>query len=227
MRIFSIGDLHLSLSMEKPMDLFGDVWRDHPQKLRTAWKETVHEDDWVLIPGDISWAMNLDAALLDLLFLGELPGKKLILRGNHDYWWSSHAKMLSVLPRGVFALQNDSICLGDITVCGTRGWSCPGTIGFSETDQKIYNRELKRLEFSLKTADSDANILLMLHFPPFNERKQDSGFTELIECYNVKIVVYAHLHGVAQKSIFEGERNETRYIFVASDYLNFKPKLIV
>jgi len=227
MRIYAIGDLHLSQSVEKPMDIFGDNWQDHIKKLQHAWQEAILEDDWVLIAGDISWAMQLNEVLPDLLFLKDLPGRKLLLRGNHDFWWSSRAKVLSVLPQDMFVLQNDSLRLGDFTICGVRGWSCPGATGFSGSDRKIYSRELLRLKLSLETAASDTRKILMMHFPPFNERSQNSGFTDLIEHYGVEMVIYAHLHGAAHKAAFEGERNGVRYIFVASDYLKFRPRLII
>lgn len=226
MRIFAIGDLHLSLSTDKPMDVFGAAWRDHVGRLEAAWRETVQAEDWVLIPGDISWAMQLEAALPDLLFLAGLPGKKLLMRGNHDYWWSSRTKVNAVLPEGLYTLQNDSLRIENVAVCGTRGWSCPGAPGFTAADEAIYARELIRLELSLQAADEDADKLVMMHFPPFNERSQASGFTELIERYGVKTVVYAHLHGAAHRSAFEGERNGVNYIFVAGDYLGFRPKLL-
>lgn len=226
MRIFAIGDLHLSLSADKPMDVFGEAWRDHANRLQAAWRETVQAEDWVLIPGDISWAMQLEAAMPDLLFLAELPGNKLLLRGNHDYWWSSRSKVNAALPAGMHTLQNDSRRIGDVAVCGTRGWNCPGAPGFTEADQAIYARELMRLEMSLQAAEPDADKLVMLHFPPFNERKQASGFTELIERYGVKTVVYAHLHGAAHNNAFEGERNGVRYILAAGDYLGFRPAFL-
>ncbi len=226
MRIFAIGDLHLSLSTDKPMDIFGAAWQDHVNRLAAAWRETVQAEDWVLIPGDISWAMGLEAAMPDLLFLADLPGKKLLMRGNHDYWWSSRTKVNAVLPEGLYTLQHDSRRIDNVAVCGTRGWSCPGAPGFTAADEAIYARELIRLELSLQAADEDADKLVMLHFPPFNERNQASGFTELIERYGAKTVLYAHLHGAAHKSAFEGERNGVNYIFVAGDYLGFRPALI-
>ena len=227
MRIFAIGDLHLSQSADKPMDVFGEIWLNHIQRLQCAWQDTILEDDWVLIPGDISWAMQLDAALPDLQLISELPGKKMLLRGNHDYWWSSLAKVRSVLPPEMHALQNDSLSLGVVTVCGARGWNCPSATGFSDADEKIYSRELQRLELSLKSAAVDTGKLLMMHFPPFNERGQNTEFTKMIEQYQVETVVYAHLHGQGQKTAFEGERNGVRYVFVASDYLRFQPKFIM
>ena len=227
MSIFAIGDLHLSLSTDKPMDVFGAAWQDHDKRLAAAWRETVQAEDWVLIPGDISWAMQLEAAMPDLLFLADLPGQKLLMRGNHDYWWSSRTKVKAVLPPGMHTLQNDSLRIGDVAVCGTRGWNCPGASGFTGADEAIYAREQMRLELSLQAANPDADKLVMLHFPPFSERSQTSGFTELIERYGVKTVVYAHLHGAAHRNAFEGERNGVNYIFVAGDYLGFRPTFLL
>lgn len=227
MRVFAIGDLHLSLSAAKPMDIFGEVWHDHERQLETAWRACVAPEDTVLIPGDISWAMQLEAALPDLLFLDRLPGKKLLLRGNHDYWWSSRTKVESVLPESLMLLQNDCRMLGKWAVCGTRGWTCPGTNGFCAQDQKIYERELQRLELSLKSAPADAPKLAMLHFPPFHEPGGDSGFTALLERYGVSIAVYAHLHGAAHRFAFEGERGGVRYCFAAADALRFTPRRVL
>ncbi len=227
MHIFAIGDLHLSLSAEKPMDIFGEVWRDHAEKLRTAWRETVAHNDWVLIPGDVSWAMQLTAAAPDLSFLAELPGNKLLLRGNHDYWWSSRTKIEAMLPEGMYLLQNDCRMIGGVAVCGTRGWLCPGAQGFSAADERVYARELTRLELSLKSAPPASEKLVMLHFPPFDGTKRDSGFTELLERYRVKTAVYAHLHGAAHRGAFEGERNGVSYLLVSGDYLNFRPREIL
>ena len=227
MRLFAIGDLHLSLFADKPMDMFGEAWRGHAARLESAWRESVAEDDWVLLPGDISWAMRLEEALPDLLFLAALPGKKLLLRGNHDYWWNSRAKLVSMLPPDMRLLQNDCLDIGGVTVCGTRGWTCPGAAGFSAADEKIFQRERIRLELSLKAADTGAEKLVMMHFPPFNERRQQSAFTELIEAYGVKTVIYAHLHGKAHRQAFEGERNGVTYRLVAGDYLGFRPKQIL
>ncbi|MEG1524743.1 MAG: metallophosphoesterase [Clostridia bacterium] len=227
MQVYAIGDLHLSFSAEKPMDVFGESWRDHTARLYAAWQATVGAEDLVMIPGDISWAMQLAGALPDLAFIDELPGNKLLLRGNHDYWWSSLTRVRGVLPKGMYALQNDVFCRADICVCGTRGWTCPGSAAFTAEDEKIYLRELQRLELSLKAAPDDKMRIVMLHFPPFNEKRQASGFTELIEHYGADQVVYAHLHGAAHKHAFSGERGGVQYTFVAADYLQFVPKRII
>src|SRR5690625_5152265 len=151
-RIFAIGDLHLPGNQEKPMDIFGSGWTNHPDRIRKAWSENVSEDDWVLMPGDLSWAMTLEEAADDLAYLGKLPGTTVIIRGNHDYWWSAIGKVRSALPPRVFALQNDHILLPDgSALCGTRGWDLPARAG-DPHDVKIFERELQRLELSLESA---------------------------------------------------------------------------
>ena len=226
MQIYAIADLHLSLTSEKPMDVFGEAWRDHAEKLERNWRERVQADDLVLIPGDISWAMQLSAALPDLSFIGSLPGKKILLKGNHDYWWSAIGRVRSVLPAGMRAIQNDSIVEGGIGICGTRGWLCPGSNNFSAEDQKIYSRELDRLTLSLNSLPQVETKIAMLHFPPFADKEKGSGFTERLEAAGVSIAIYGHLHGEANRYAFEGERNGITYHCVAADKLDFSPKLI-
>ncbi|HWQ97778.1 MAG TPA: metallophosphoesterase [Clostridia bacterium] len=226
MQIYAIADLHLSLTSEKPMDVFGETWRGHAEKLERNWRECVQEDDLVLIPGDISWAMQLSAALPDLSFIGNLPGKKILLKGNHDYWWSAIGRVRSQLPAGMRAIQNDSIVEGGVGLCGTRGWLCPGSNNFSAEDQKIYLRELDRLTLSLNSLPPVETKIAMLHFPPFADKEKGSGFTERLEAAGVQIAIYGHLHGEANRYAFEGERNGITYHCVAADKLDFAPKLI-
>lgn len=153
MKLFAIGDLHLSHSSNKPMSIFGPNWDNHAERIAAAWRERVSDEDAVLIPGDISWAMQLDEARLDIEYIAALPGKKVIMRGNHDYWWGSISKVRDMLPCCMYALQNDTVELGSVTIAGSRGWICPGSSGFdSETDQKIYDREVIRLQLSLSGA---------------------------------------------------------------------------
>ncbi len=228
MRIFALGDPHLSLSTDKPMDIFGPNWDDHAARLEAAWRAAVQPEDAVLLPGDISWAMSLNEAKADLAFLAALPGTKVLLRGNHDYWWNSISKVRAALPAGMHAVQNDSLVLGGMAVLGTRGWVCPGSALFDPVaDQKLYERELIRLELSLKSAPVGLPKLCMLHYPPFNERRQQSGFTELLEAHGVERVVYGHLHGKACRNAFEGQRNGVEYILCSADHLEFIPKLIL
>lgn len=229
MRIYAIADLHLSLTSEKPMDVFGEAWRGHAEKIERNWRAAVGEDDLVLIPGDISWAMQLSAALPDLSFIGRLPGKKILLKGNHDYWWSAIGRVRASLPQGMRAIQNDALLENGVGVCGSRGWVCPGSANFSAEDQKIYLRELDRLSLSLgalKSLETQTKIAMM-HFPPFCDRERASGFTERLEQSGIQIVVYGHLHGEANKYAFEGDKNGVLYHCVAADKLDFMPKRIL
>ena len=226
MQIYAIADLHLSLTAEKPMDVFGEAWRGHAEKLERNWRETVGKDDLVLIPGDISWAMQLSAALPDLSFIGALPGRKILLKGNHDYWWSAIGRVRATLPAGMRALQNDSFVENGVGICGSRGWLCPGSSNFSQDDEKIYLRELDRLTLSLQSLPPVETKIAMLHFPPFSDKDRASGFSERLEAAGVTIAVYGHLHGEANRYAFEGEKNGITYHCVAADKLDFTPKRI-
>lgn len=227
MRIFAISDLHLSIARSKPMDVFGMNWENHFEKISDNWRSLISDDDLVLIPGDISWAMALDEAMLDLAAIGELPGKKIIMRGNHDYWWNSVAKVRRKIPAGMFALQNDSINISGVTICGSRGWNCPNSAMFTERDRKIYNREVMRMDLSFKALKKEEGLLIaMTHFPPFNEKFEQSGFTEIYENNSVDIAIYGHLHGKSCKQAFEGEKNNIEYKLVSCDHLGFSPILI-
>ena len=228
MRVFAIADLHLSFSSDKPMDVFGEAWRNHPARIEAAWREVVSEDDLILLPGDMSWAMQPDGARPDLDFIAALPGEKLLLRGNHDFWWSSPTKLRAMLPDKMHILQNDAFSYRGITVAGTRGWSCPNSAGFSENDRKIYERECLRLGLSLDAAKRFGGTdIVMTHFPPMNEKRQESGFTERIAASGARLAVYGHLHGIALRFAFEGERDGVSYHCVAADHLDFAPKLIL
>ncbi|MDD3921874.1 MAG: metallophosphoesterase [Eubacteriales bacterium] len=227
MRVFAIADLHLSGAVDKPMDIYGSAWDRHPFRMEKAWRECVQETDVVLIPGDISWAMHMEDALVDLRYLHTLPGVKILLRGNHDYWWNSVSKLRARLPESMRAIQNDSLVLQDTCIGGTRGWVCPGSAGFEACDQKIYDREVKRLELSLSSMPQVKNRIVMLHYPPFNERREPSGFTELLERYEIATVVYGHLHGKSCKGAFCGERNGVHYQLVSADHLDFTPHLLL
>ncbi len=230
MRIFAISDLHLSGHNPKPMEVFGRHWQGHWDRLKEAWRNLVAEDDAVLIPGDISWAMTLDQAAVDLDEIAAMPGHKLLLRGNHDYWWSSLQRVRSVLPKGMTALQNDAIRLDGAVISGTRGWTCPGSSAWQGSDEKIYQREIIRLRLTLEDArrklQPGDKLIAMLHYPPFNERQDPSGFSMLLEEYGVHLAVYGHLHGLQPGAAFEGEKNNIQYRMVSCDYLGFVPALI-
>jgi len=228
MRLYAIGDLHLSGSENKTMDKFGKKWHNHWQLIKENWLSDIEKDDYVLIPGDISWALKLEDALDDLNDIASLPGKKILLRGNHDYWWSSYRKVQNALKKDMFALQNNSFIVENTAICGTRGWLCPNEKNFSEDDKKIYERELLRLKLSLDSTKNKnyKNIVVMLHFPPFNDSFEESGFTQIFRQYNVDKVVYAHLHGFRQEAKYTFKEDGITYDLVSCDFLDFKPKFI-
>ena len=230
--IYAIGDLHLSGALNKPMDIFGRHWEDHWEKIKQDWVERVSPQDIVLIPGDISWAMQLSDAEVDLGSIGSLPGRKIMIRGNHDYWWASVSKIRSILPPDMYVLQNDSIVLDGFSFCGTRGWINPGMKDFSEQDAKIYRRELIRLKMSLDSAvtaehEPDGNIIVLLHYPPFDDKGNSTEMVNLLSRYRPKHVVYGHLHGEGSRNAFEGIYDGTEYHLVSCDYLKFRLKKIV
>ena len=230
MRIWGISDLHLSFSTKKPMDVFGDHWRDHAQKMQESWDTQVAPDDIVLCPGDLSWAMRLEEAAADLAWIGARPGFKILGRGNHDYWWSSVGKVRAALPKGCVALQNDCVDIGKVVVAGSRCWAAPGALDYTDADQKIYERELLRLKMSLESAKKIAGgrpILAAIHYPPFTAKKGASGFSDLLEEFGVSTCVYGHLHGErSHRTAVQGEVRGVTYHLIACDFLEFKPKLI-
>ena len=235
MRIFAIADLHLSFgeNVNKPMDVFGPAWDHYEKRLEESWRDMVAPGDLVLIPGDISWAMHLADALPDLAWIDALPGKKILLRGNHDLWWSSLRKMREAAPGFTF-LQNDAYIGEGFAVIGSRGWLCPGDRHFGTDDQKIYERELLRLGMSAaaaKKAQEESpvplDIIGAMHYPPTNERKQPSGFTDIFREAGAKIVVYGHLHGEqAFSGGPQGLLDGTAYILCSLDKLGAVPRLI-
>lgn len=229
MSIFAISDLHLSKVNPKPMNIFGENWDGHWEKIKSDWKDRVGDEDTVLIPGDISWAMSLDEALPDLMDISELPGRKLLLKGNHDYWWASLSKINKVLPHNMHIIQNNHVDVEDYYVCGTRGWMLPEDDRFKDEDMKVYNRELIRLEISLSGLPSSgcSKAIVMLHYPPVYEIGRTSGFVELMKKYNVDICLYGHLHGDSLKRAVEGNIEGIDMYMVSCDYLNFKLKKII
>lgn len=227
MAIFAIADLHLSTTSEKPMDIFGPQWALHSRRISSEWREKVSEDDTVLIPGDISWAMTLDDAVPDLDLIAHLPGTKVLIRGNHDYWWHSIGKVRNRLHSSVHALQNDAFVRDGVAIAGTRGWLLPTHPKFTELDEKIYNREAGRLRLSLEAAAAtELPILVMLHYPPCTNLFDDTLYTQLMEEYHVNVCVYGHLHGNAHRYRVEGEKNDVQYQLVSADYLQFSPTMI-
>lgn len=229
MALYAIADLHLALSVDKPMDIFGDKWFKHEDNIKQNWIHMIKDEDSVLIPGDISWGINMEEGLRDLEWIHDLPGKKFLVRGNHDYWWSGIKKLNSLYDDMNF-IQNNFFEYNGYALCGSRGWICPGSANFKEgKDLKIFNREIIRLRLSLDEAVKKGfeNIIVMLHYPPTNEKFEESEFIRLFKEYKVKKVIYGHLHGYALKNVFEGIYDGIEYILASADYLNFKPKLIL
>jgi predicted phosphohydrolase len=228
MRIFAIGDLHLSFDGSKPMDIYGGQWIRHTERLKAKWQALVSEEDVVIITGDISWALKKQDALVDLQWIANLPGKKVLIKGNHDLWWSS-VSQLNQIHESLFFLQNNSYLIGETAISGSRGWICPGDGDFTLQDEKIYKRELGRLRLSLEDAKKNGakEIIAAMHFPPINDKNEGSGFSEILEEYGVKFVVYGHLHGVdAHIRGINGRYNGVDYRLVSCDFLECTPLLI-
>lgn len=229
MKVFAISDLHLSINNPKPMDIFGGAWDNYWDKIKQDWTSKVSDDDTVLISGDISWALKIEDAIPDLEEIDKLSGKKIIIRGNHDYWWSSYNKVKNILPKNILAVQNNAIKFENFVICGTRCWTIP-TANSSEHDKKIYARELIRLKLTLdeakKLAEDKLPIILMLHYPPFNALWQDSEITEIINSYNVKCVVYGHLHGKDCRTKNVITKNDIPYYLTSCDQVNNELQLI-
>jgi predicted phosphohydrolase len=225
-RVFAISDLHLpGGSDNKSMDLFGARWQAHFHQIKEDWMSRVGDEDIVLIPGDISWAMHLEDAREDLDAIGSLPGIKVLIKGNHDYWWNSISRVRAALPARMYALQNDAVRLNGLVFCGTRGWNLPGSETVDPEDQKIYQRELARLELSLKEGrrqDPSGPLTALCHYPPLSGFGEDTPVTALLQRYGVRDAVYGHLHGFACASGFTGTKKGVRYWFASCDCVDFK-----
>ncbi len=233
MRIFAIGDLHLSLSGDKPMDIFGDHWKDHHLFVEQNWKELISEEDLVLLPGDLSWAMTLEQAMEDISWLGSLPGKKIITKGNHDYWWSSLSKIREMLPSSIVPLQHTAINTGNAVITGTRGWITPMSDEYTlEKDEKIYRRELHRLSLALESAsihrDEGIPLIVMMHYPPIVSRRA-TGFAEILSDEGADLCIYGHIHNSPDNrdGDTDMEIDGVKYMLVSADYLDFRPLRIL
>lgn len=229
MALFAIGDPHLSFQTDKPMEIFGSVWQNHPEKLRKGFAETVGPEDTVLLCGDLSWGMKLEECETDFRFLNELPGKaKLLVKGNHDYWWTTANKMETFFrAKGLdtfHLLHNNCWLYGETALCGTRGW-------FYELEQaghneKMLNRECMRLEASLKAAGEREKIVF-LHYPPVYQGYRCEPIIKLLNRYGVKRCCYAHLHGGSRRLAIEGRCGGIEYSLISADHLGFVPKRIL
>ena len=203
------------------MDIFGGAWNNYLQEIEQSWQEKVTDDDIVLIAGDVSWAMKLENVVPDLEYIGALKGKKVILRGNHDYWWHSISALRKILPPNMYAVQNDCIRFDNVIIGGSRAWTTPEKDFATAEDKKIYERELIRMKLSLDTMQSmrkeDDVVIFMTHFPPFNSRLEDSEFTKLFAQYKVNVVVYGHLHGSGSRVVKEAYIDGVKYLLTSCD----------
>ena len=222
--LYAIGDLHLSLCSDKSMEAFGGAWEGYVEKLREGFS-TLDPDDVCVLCGDLSWAMDLEGAAADFHFIDSLPGQKIILKGNHDYWWSTAAKLQAFFDREnirtIRILHNSCFFYDEIALCGTRGWFYEEETG-TEHDKKILNRELLRLETSLKCA-GDRRKLCFLHYPPRYHDYVCREIVSLMTRYGVTDCCYGHIHGFGHRFLVEGLVEQIRYRNVAADYVNFKP----
>ena len=228
MSIYVIGDLHLSFGMNKPMDIFGVNWEDHYKKIENDWLNKVNDNDLVVLPGDFSWAMDLDDTIEDFKYLSKLPGKKLLLKGNHDYWWGTLKKMKEFMETNNFKdidfIQNNSFLFDDKIIVGTRGWIYDNKL----ENIKILKREKIRLEMSFNDAihkyGNDKEIIVFMHYPPFGKENipLEYDLKELLKNYNVKKCFYGHLHGESCLDATQGDIDNITYKLISSDYLDFK-----
>jgi predicted phosphohydrolase len=225
MKVFAISDLHLSTAVDKPMVIFGDNWTNHFESISEDWRKKVSDDDIVLMPGDFSWGMRMEQALPDFALFEGLKGKKVILRGNHDYWWNTISQVRQSIPMDFYALQNDVLRFGDVLICGTRGWICPDK-NVTDEDMKIYLREIERLKLSLtamrKVRKDTDKVICITHFPPFNARYEENNFLKLIIENNIKTVVYGHLHGTQSRTELVIKKYGITFYLVSSDLVNHK-----
>lgn len=226
MSIFAIADLHLSFNTDKPMNVFGDNWQNHEEKIKQSWLNKVTDNDLVLLPGDFSWAMYLEEAKADFEFLSKLPGKKLLLKGNHDYWWTTLTKMREFVKENNFEnidfLYNNSYEFENYIITGTRGWSLTN----EEGDKRLINREMLRLELSIEDGinkyGKDKEILVCMHYPPITKNMQNSGFIEIMKKYNVKKCIYGHLHSASINDAVEGDISGIDCKLVSADGIDFE-----
>ena len=224
MALYAIGDTHLSLHKDKPMDIFGSKWENHAEKLKTGFSG-LSENDLGVICGDISWGMGMEETKEDFLFINSLPGKKLILKGNHDYWWSTAAKARRFFAENgidsIDVIHNNYYEYGEYAICGTRGWFYEEEKG-SEHDGKIMRREIMRLEASLKAA-GDRKKLVFLHYPPIFLKYRCEEILELLKSYEVRLCCYGHIHGKGCALAFNGWQGGTEFRLVSADFVDFTP----
>ena len=223
MSIYVMGDLHLPFGVNKPMDVFGDGWQGYTEKIKEDWNKKVKNEDTVILAGDFSWATYLEDTYKDFEYLCALPGKKIMLKGNHDYWWTTVTNLNKLYDNMKF-LQTNFYEYGEYAICGGRGWICPNDFKFDDNDEKIYKREENRIRLSLQAAKKKgySKFIVITHYPPTNDKLEESLFTNLYEEYGVEKVIYGHLHGKESfKMGLKGVRNGVEYILASCDYTDF------
>ena len=228
MSLFAIADLHLSLGCDKPMDVFPG-WQNYTDRLEKNWRAVVGRDDTGVSAGDISWAMKLEEAINDFSFINSLPGKKLILKGNHDYWWSTRKKIEDFLKQNgldtIRIIHNNAVIVGEVAVCGTRGW-----LYNAETDEdvKIVNREVGRLNASIDDAEKQgAKPVVFLHYPPVYDGAECKGILDVLKERGIQKCYFGHIHGSeAARRAITGEYEGIKMVLISCDYLNFMPALV-
>lgn len=230
--VWAIADTHLSFAKPRDQTRFGEVWVNHPERIQDAWQHRVADHDIVLVPGDLSWAHSPHRVAPDISWLAALPGRKVLVRGNHDYWWKRLDQVRTqILPETMYAVQGSSIEMDGIIVCGTMGHIAPNDPYYDTNKIKSYNREINWLRRALEQAHqlrtNGEPILLMMHYPPFTSDGQPSGFTEIIEEFHPDACVYGHLHFPQEwRDAVDSTRNGTRYHLVAADYINMQPRQV-
>ncbi len=222
MSLYAIGDLHLSLGTEKPMDVFGGRWLNYVEKITDGFM-ALHDDDLTVICGDITWGMTMDEALPDFLFIDKLPGKKIILKGNHDYWWTTATKAGNFFRE--HGIESIDILHNNVSICGTRGWFYEESKN-DVHDKKIMNREVMRLEASLRSA-GEGDKYVFLHYPPKYQGYECPEILELLKAYNVKRCCYGHIHSAGCAYAFNGILGGTQFQLVSADYVQFRPQKLI
>lgn len=226
MAIYTIADLHLSFNTDKPMDIFGENWQNYEEKIKKDWETKVKEEDLVVLPGDFSWAMYLEETEKDFEFINKLPGKKILLKGNHDYWWTTITSMRKYINEKGFTnidfLCNNSYKFENKIIAGTRGW----TISDEKEDIRLTNREVSRLELSIKDGISkygeDKEIIIFMHYPPVTKKNMNTEYIKLMKKYNIKKCYYGHLHSNSIQDAVEEKIGEIELKLISSDGLNFE-----
>ena len=224
MKVWAISDLHLSGLSDKPMNVFGPEWEGHFEKIKADWAEKVAAEDIVLIGGDTSWGMKLEEGLFDVCSLVPLPGKKVFVRGNHDFWWNAISRVRERAPENFYFLQNDCVKLENIVIAGSRGWTCPGSDNYTEHDDVLYRREAERFRLAFeqvaKVRAAGDILIALIHYPPFSVKKEDTLFSALFEENRVDKVVFGHLHGAGYFPL-KCEKGGIEYFLTSCDKTKF------